>query len=158
VAVPMDKYLAGPQVASQQSIEGVVQQMLQQVLAQREDAINQAFGQVSAKFQQLEATLVQVAAAVQQPKMTPFEVALKTLAHFGDDEVDEPAKRCHDKAVALVERWLDAGLATSEAGSGDARGAPPPAREAEEEIAGGGGPDQSPPPVDREEALPAEND
>lgn len=156
--VPMDKYLQGPAIASQQAIQEVVQSMLAQLIAPRDEAINAAFQQLAAKAQQLEALLTQVTQAVAAPKMSPFEVATKTLQFFGDDETDEAAKRCHDKAVSLIERWLDAGLATSETGSGDARRTPSAAHEAEAEDHGGEVQHQPPPPGDRTQEISAEND
>jgi hypothetical protein len=153
-AVPMDKYLQGPSIASQQAIQAVLAEMI----APRDEAINGAFQQLALKLQQLEAALGQVALAAQQPKMSPFEVALKALQHFGDGETDPAPKRCHDKAVALIERWLDAGLETSEAGGGDAGRAEAPTPEAEAEDRQGEGVAQSAAPGDQAEAVPAEND
>jgi hypothetical protein len=151
--VPMDKYLAGPAIASQQAIASA----LAELIAPRDQAINSAFQQLAAKVQQLEAALGQVAVAAQQPKMTPFEVAIKTLTHFGDDEVDVPAKRCHDKAVALIERWLDAGLATSEAGAGEPGRADGTGEAEEAEASGRGEGDQHAPELDQAQEVAAEN-
>ena len=117
--VPIDKYLAGPQIASSQSIMDAINQ----ALAPRDEAINGAFQQLAAKVQQLEAALGQVALAAQQSKLSPFEVALKALTHCTKDNeglAPDAEGRCYDKSFAVIERWLDAALATSEAGSGDA--------------------------------------
>jgi X-X-X-Leu-X-X-Gly heptad repeat protein len=115
-AVPMDKYLGGSQIASQQAIQSVLAEMI----APRDEAINSAFQQLATKLQQLEAGLNQVALAAQQTKLSPFEVALKAIPFCSEDATPETAEaRCYDKSFAVIERWLDAALETSEAGSGE---------------------------------------
>lgn len=150
----LDRFLqSGSQVASQQAIQAVLAEMI----APRDEAINSAFQQLALKLQQLEAAIGQVALAAQQPKISPFEVALKALQHFGDDETDAAPKRCHDKAVTLIERWLDAGLATSEAGDGQPGGAAQATRNEEAEALAGDEAGKEPPLVDETEQVAAEN-
>jgi hypothetical protein len=158
--VPLDKYLAGSPVMSSQSVEAVVAPMMQQLFAQRDESINSAFQHLATRLQQLEAAIGQVALAAQQTKLSPFEVALKALTHCTKDNeglAPDAEGRCYDKSFAVIERWLDAALETSETGSGDARRAPDADPEAQAEAGQGEGRAQPAAPSDQSEDLPAEN-
>lgn len=157
MAQGLDKYLGGSQIASQQPIEAVVAPMMQQLFAQRDEAINSAFQQLAAKLQQLESALGQVALAAQQQKLSPFDIAMKAITHFGDDEPEPAAQRCREKGLAIMERWLDAALETSEAGSGDAGRAETSARQEEAEASAGEPGNQPSPHGDQAQEIPAEN-
>jgi hypothetical protein len=133
MAQGLDKYLGGASIASQETIQNIVGQMLANAFAERDAQLQQIVNQVATKLQQLEAAIGQVALAAQQTKMSPFDIAMKAITHFGDEEPDPAAKRCWEKGVAIMERWLDAALETSATGSGDARRTPSPAREAQAE-------------------------
>ena len=154
-AVPMDKYLGGSQIASQQAIQSVLAEMI----APRDEAINSTFQALAATLQQLEAGLNQVALAAQQQKLSPFEVALKALPLCGKNTsiIEDAEGRCYDKCYAVIERWLDAALATSETGGGNSGRTPSPAHQEEAEASAGSAGDQSPPQGDQAEALPADN-
>lgn len=160
MAQGLDKYLGGAAIASQDTImiQNIVAQMLANAFAERDAQRQQIVNQVAAKLQQLEAAIGQVALAAQQTKMTPFEVAMKAITHFGEDEPDPAARRCWGKGVAIMERWLDAALETSATGDGDARRAEAPAREAEAEAHDGEGGDRPEAPASQAESVPADND
>ena len=154
----LDKYL-GSSIASQETIQAIVGQMMQSAFAERDAQLQQIVNQVAAKLQQLEAGLNQVALAAQQTKLSPFEVALKALPLCGKNTsiIEDSEGRCYDKCYAVIERWLDAALEGSEAGSGEPGRAAAPAHEEEEEASAGSAGDQSPPQGDQAEALPADN-
>jgi soluble cytochrome b562 len=157
VAHGLDKYL-GSSIASQETIQAIVGQMMQSAFAERDAQLQQIVNQVAAKLQQLEAGLNQVALAAQQQKMSPFEVALKAIPFCSEDATPETAEaRCYDKSFAVIERWLDAALATSEAGSGDLGRTPSPAHQEEAEASAGSAGDQSPPQGDQAQEIPADN-
>jgi hypothetical protein len=163
VSGQLDKFLqqsSGSQIASQEAIASVVGPMLQTALQARDDQLQQIVNQVATKLQQLEAAIGQVALAAQQTKLSPFEVALKALPLCGKNTsiFEDTEGRCYDKCYEVIERWLDAALATSEAGDGDARRAEASASEAEAET-GAGEAGAEPPPVGHQaEAESTEND